>query len=398
MATATFDLRALPADEAMRRFCAALGEAIGAQTINAITIDTNMTTAQFSVDGGQAKQVAGGPNAEAVIHHLAEMSTFIEVKRIYTTTPQPQNPQQQFQFSYVSGDGILARLEISAQDDNFFRTRIAEYGKVFRKHFDFTRKAEILDELQSDAEKAKLVYYERALSDLTSATNRLQQFGIAEMEKQQQYFREQRNAEMQKLYDTRFADLEKEKAELDLRRSTAVRRALLTDMRKLIGEDFDVKPKTVSRRNVIHAVCILAMVGGSVLVYVGAHRLFQSERFDWRFMATIWSGLLLVGTTLIYYLRWNNHWFGQLVSEEFDRRKLDVDVLRASWVAEMLMEWKEERQGQFPAELLTAFTKGLFKSGGSAAPDHHPSADLAKLASDVSNLKVTNNGVEISKK
>ena len=392
----------------MRRFCAALGEAIGAQTINAITVDTNMAAAQFSVGGGQATQVTGGAQAQGVIKQLSEMSTFIDVRRVYTTAPQPQNPQQQFQFTYASDDGIVARLEMTAQDDNIFRSRITEFAKIFRKHFDFTRKAEVLGELQSDAEKSKLVYYERALSDLTAATNRLQQFGIEEMEKQQQHFREQRskldeefqqrNSELQKLYDTRFAELAQEKAELDLRRSTAARRALLTDMRTLIGADFDVKPKTVSRRNVIHAVCILAMVGGAALVYVGAHRLFASERFDWRFMATVWSGLVLVGTTLIYYLRWNNHWFGQLVGEEFDRRKLDVDVLRASWVAEMLMEWKEERQGQFPAELLTAFTKGLFKPGGSTVPDHHPAADLAKLAGDVSNLKVTNNGVEISKR
>ena len=76
-----------------------------------------------------------------------------------------------------------------------------------------------------------------------------------------------------------------------------------------------------------------------------------------------------------------------------------MDVIRASWVAEMLIEWNEEQDKEKKPFPLSSFTQGLFRGvGWSEYTDHHPMGGVAKLFSRFEKLKVAKDGLELSQR
>jgi hypothetical protein len=94
--------------------------------------------------------------------------------------------------------------------------------------------------------------------------------------------------------------------------------------------------------------------------------------------------------TAVFYLRWNNAWFQQHAQEEFRLKQLELDFDRASWVVEMSLEWKDDRQTELPPELLSRLTTGLFlRTEGSDEP-LHPADHLASaLFGSAAELELT---------
>ena len=74
--------------------------------------------------------------------------------------------------------------------------------------------------------------------------------------------------------------------------------------------------------------------------------------------------------------RWNDQWFRQHANQEFRFQQLALDVDRAGYAVEMLMEWQEEKGSEMPAVLVDRLTTGLFTDQTTEARVRHPTEDV----------------------
>ncbi|KKN60833.1 hypothetical protein LCGC14_0528200 [marine sediment metagenome] len=86
---------------------------------------------------------------------------------------------------------------------------------------------------------------------------------------------------------------------------------------------------------------------------------------------------VLFSGVLIFALRWQANWIANRTKEELRLLNTSLDVERASWVLESLIELKTEEIQEMPSELLEAVTRNLFSEGASA---HQVEAPLNELA------------------
>jgi hypothetical protein len=176
--------------------------------------------------------------------------------------------------------------------------------------------------------------------------------------------------------------LEARAKELDDRSSRHARRQLRQDLKTVIaarGQGLSLTKSTIAKRKPIHALFILLIV--LITAYLAISLVRQPEPSQG---AIYWitlgkSGLTLIGLSamIIFYIRWNDHWFHQHADEEFRLQRLELDIDRASWVVEMALEWKDEKGTEIPAALLARLTENLFAGDDQRQPVRHPSEDLA---------------------
>ena len=90
---------------------------------------------------------------------------------------------------------------------------------------------------------------------------------------------------------------------------------------------------------------------------------------------------------VVYYIRWNERWFSRHAEEEFKLKQLDLDVDRASWMVEMMVEWQEEKGSAIPPELIDRLSRNLFTASDTRedAPVRHPAQDALSAILRVSN-------------
>jgi hypothetical protein len=276
--------------------------------------------------------------------------------------------QRHAEVVYESKDHILAIVNIRHQEDEVFRQHIREWSHAFHSVYNFTQPTTIADSRLSEAEQQKLRYYEQAIHDLMSSAAQLNKAGIEQVQKQADYLQKKsaeldeqfraRGEEQRKEHEGKLAQVaaheaalaDKEK-KIDLRHATIARRQHLTDLRTLLSKQFTVSKLTTSLRMITHLICLAAMAGGAVLMWFAARKLLSEDKLDWHHGALMAGGTLLFTSTFIYYLRWTNDWFRRLADSEFASRKLDMDSVRSSWLAEMLFEWNDEKAGKpFPAD------------------------------------------------
>ncbi len=67
--------------------------------------------------------------------------------------------------------------------------------------------------------------------------------------------------------------------------------------------------------------------------------------------------------TSVFFIRWQSRWFHRRAAEEFKCKRYEMEVSRASWLAEMAFEWKEKFGTDIPAELFAKLTGSLFTDG-----------------------------------
>ena len=107
---------------------------------------------------------------------------------------------------------------------------------------------------------------------------------------------------------------------------------------------------------------------------------------------------LAFGITAVFFVRWLYKWSQQHATEEFKLKRLDLDIARASWLVEMVMEWKDEKNTEFPRELLNKLSRSLFAEEKPREDNLHPAEILASTifgAASGVKLKLPN-GVELS--
>jgi len=182
----------------------------------------------------------------------------------------------------------------------------------------------------------------------------------------------------------------------ELRNNTAVRRDLLEKIKAKIEEQkqFKITDDTSRKRWVIHGICSATMLLSVGIVGAFVWKIFNAQTVDWHLVVPLAAWTSVFVSTGIFYLRWNDQWFREHAKAEFESQKFSADILRASWVAELLFEWETKKEPAIPPELVRSFTKNLFES---SSPDTrlHPADQLADLLKQVSSLEISKGGMKM---
>lgn len=251
----------------------------------------------------------------------------------------------------------------------------------------YARREQTLQRLESLTERL-IEQNSQYRRDVDQETTALRQRLQAENEAERSKNRAEADAKEAELKEQEKALGERIRA-LDDRRATHARRQIRADMKQRIRDreaDFSLTPKTVRKRFPIHILFgVLVTVPALVLTWGLWDVWWHGARWDgtpvdWVRLLRIPLGAAGVAGFVVYYIRWLDQWFRQHAEEEFRLKRFDLDIDRASWVVEMMLEWKDEKQSPPPPELIDRISRNLFMAdnrGDTVA--RHPVQDLASL-------------------
>lgn len=199
----------------------------------------------------------------------------------------------------------------------------------------------------------------------------------------------------------RDAEFEKKKAEFDLQEARGMRRKLRSDqkdeLKKLI-EKFTLTPETEAKRKPVWVAAVLTIVA---LTGVSMYLLFGQPAFDahgspnyFLFARQVAFTLGAVGFVW-FFINWSNRWFQRHADEELRLKRLSLDLDRASWVFEMILDWQKETKQEFPADLLRQLAKNLYVADGVGDDDVTRADLLASLFGAAAGLKLKAGGAEV---
>ena len=180
----------------------------------------------------------------------------------------------------------------------------------------------------------------------------------------------------------RAQELDELRRELDDRSARHARRQQSKELQEKISErskKFELTSETQHKRLPIHAIfALLLAMSGSLL----AHSLLFPVRTTegvalWLELGRVPLGVLGFALTSVFYIRWNDQWFRQHANQEFRFQQLALDVDRAGYAVEMLMEWQEEKGSEMPAVIVDRLTTGLFTDQTAEERVRHPTEDVA---------------------
>lgn len=221
-------------------------------------------------------------------------------------------------------------------------------------------------------------------------------------------------AKLQEEFDAKLAGLaererglQEERQKLNDNTSKYTRREIYRQLQERLEQgsrDFSLSRSTSSKRWLIHGLfVVLIAIPGFVFtrtlveLFAPASSMWTGSPSDWAHLLRLPISGAALAAAVIFYIRWNDLWFRQHAREEFWLNRLGLDVSRASFLVEMALEWKDEKESPMLPELLDALGRGLFTSDASLSDDEstrHPAQDLAsKLLGASSQLSVNIPGV-----
>ncbi|MBE7558430.1 hypothetical protein HS125_05605 [bacterium] len=190
------------------------------------------------------------------------------------------------------------------------------------------------------------------------------------------------HAERLSTLEDRQGALDSRTRELDDRDAKHSRRALRQDLKKELAkraEKFTLSPSTTRKRYFIHGAFLLLIFASAAVVASSMFQVSQAGSVGWFFMVKSAVASLATIAAIIWYVRWNDLWFRRHADEEFDLKRLELDIDRASWIAELIMEWQDKEGKDLPRELLLSLTANLFSAKGEPPCARHPTEDLLSL-------------------
>jgi hypothetical protein len=192
-------------------------------------------------------------------------------------------------------------------------------------------------------------------------------------------------------------EFEKRVAFYDLHEPKAKRRELLERIDKVVqaAEATKLSDPTSKKRTAVHWVCAsTALVGLGLTVSMIVKT--WTDAANWHYFAFLASGIVIFSSTMIYYIKWNDRWFREHADAEFDAKRFKLDILRASWVAELVQEWGKDGKGELPPDLVSAYTRGLFPDGASSRESDHPLDGLTGIFRRATKVKMGKDGLYLS--
>ena len=182
--------------------------------------------------------------------------------------------------------------------------------------------------------------------------------------------------------DARARELQEQRQDLDDRSARHARREQSRALQQKISERsqrFTLTRETQRKRLPLHCifVALLLVSGGLVAWTLLSPAAAASGIASWFELVRLPMGALGFALTSIFYIRWNDQWFRQHADQEFRLQQLALDVDRAGYATEMLLEWQENKSGEMPGVLLDRLTTGLFTDQTTVARARHPTEDIA---------------------
>lgn len=218
--------------------------------------------------------------------------------------------------------------------------------------------------------------YRRELDDqIATKRNVLEHETLAKQTQLEAEFEQKHSVLAEKL-----AQIAEREKQLDDRHARHARRESVQRIKQVISsraKSFSLTEDTRRKRLPIHGIFVALLVLSAVVVGVGLFRPpddTETGALLWLHVLRVPAGIMGFAFAAVFYIRWNDHWFRQHADEEFQLRRLELDVDRASWVTELALEYRDEK-GDVPAELLDRLSAGLFSPYVTQAVKH-PSQDL----------------------
>ncbi len=281
----------------------------------------------------------------------------------------------------------LRTYERTESLDKLLGDELAEFYR--RREQGLLRLEELADKLILRNEE-----YRKQVDVETSELRKQQQASVdAEKERLHQDYEEK-----EKHLKDREAKLEARTLDLDDRDSRHARRQIRQDLKKALADrskEFILTKKTSRKRIPIHILFVLLIIAAGLLFGKSLiDQIYPPANFDILYIIIrLTTSTAALAAAMIFYIRWNDHWFSQHADEEFRLKRLELDIDRASWVAEMVFEWQVEK-GTIPDELIHRLTRNLFSTEPDRETVKHPSEDLASaLLSASSGLTVKIPGI-----
>ncbi|MBI5821644.1 MAG: hypothetical protein HZA88_21960 [Verrucomicrobia bacterium] len=401
-----FYLKPLPAAVVFQKFIDVLQEIPTVTTILDLNISTNLFGKSFTrnlptkalVENGEVRSTLASLQKREFVQ-LDSLSANINPHRALTYYARENSPAY-----------IQLRVDDTAPDF------VSQTADILHKHFNLCRHDELIASSLPENEQRVFRYAQATISDFATQAAKLAQSAATQTEEFTRLLRE-KMTDLDQRYQAKADDLEsrykvKEKEleqreqkhvelvkEFDARSNTLVRRNLLAQYQKQIDDqkNWQASQTTADKRRIIHWICLptLALSAGWVACIVS--KLMNTQQFDWHNLLSFTPGTLLFISTAIFYIKWNDHWFQEHAQAEFTNRKFAADMLRASWLAELVMEWESKKQTEFSPELVNRLSMSLFEAPRMQYRSQHPFDQLQELFKTISRVKVSKDGVEVAK-
>lgn len=205
---------------------------------------------------------------------------------------------------------------------------------------------------------------------------------------------------------SRARDLEERAAQLDSLDERAARRRDRQELKKELASSFDsfrLTEGTIKLRRPVAIACYVMFAVFAVLLvattYANIKGLATSMPYSERAALGVEQALVsaVFISICVFYIRWSNQWFERHAREEFRLKRFSLDLDRASWLAELTMEWQKERQDPFPDILLERFTTDLFTTDRTSKDlPIHPAEHIASaILGASSKAKLSLGGAEL---
>jgi hypothetical protein len=192
-------------------------------------------------------------------------------------------------------------------------------------------------------------------------------------------------------------------AALEKADNTHARRRLRQDLKTVLKErhtKFTLTSETERKRDPIYWVFTALMITtAAASVYFGwlAGQPIPQGLFPWLPSLRVALSVSGFAGAAIYFIRWQDRWSQTHADEEFRLKRLDLDVDRASWLVEVLLEWRGDEGKEIPPALIEKLANGLFDPGQPSPFATHPVEDaIASLLASPASLKLTLPGGEVN--
>jgi hypothetical protein len=290
---------------------------------------------------------------------------------------------------------VFLQYDLSGNLDRALGPALAEFHKL--------REASLLRLEESQVRLTELtVVHRKALDEEASAARQklTEEFATRD---------ERYNAAMkvrEEALAAKGAELDRLREELDDKTSTHARRQLRRDLLEKLkaGTTFELSKQTQQKRWPVH-IAFGMMIGVALLALsTSVEHATTAAAGDWFSHVRLLLSAIAFAGAGIFYVRWNDDWARRHAAEELRLGRLSLDVDRASWVVEMLLEWKGEKEGALPpSDLLRALVTGLFQDSDSSSDGvvRHPVEDMASRvlgAASALELSVGGNRITLDKK
>ena len=317
---------------------------------------------------------------------------------------------------YNTDDGIAGRISVNMTSSP---DRINRTLDIIEKTFNVTSYVDLVGNANPAVADA-LAMRERSVADLQETVKKLAEFQVdlatreAERREEMQTrmneaHREhlsgldsahrQRTDELDKEYRDRQADLDSKRqstdeafakrekdyqervAQFETKEAKYMRRELLKQIEKTLKEAESMAlsvPTSKKRWPIFYSAIAMMIVSGSfagLMIY----KIFTATQPDWHHLGPLGGSFVTFVFTMVYFLKWNDRWFREHADAEFAAKRYKADILRASWVAELVTEWAKEGKGDLPPELVAAYTRNLFQDVGSSRVSEHPLDHLTSI-------------------